>query len=106
MTFLQARQNKGICVKRKINQQLLFISTLAAAITLLLMAAVFYHIFQTQVMEDLRLLAHVLAQSSIVEQADEESVRITVISPEGQVVYDSNAQTDAMDNHAARPEVR
>lgn len=106
MTFLQARQNKGICVKKKINRQLLFISTLAAAITLLLMVAVFYHIFQTQVMEDLRLLAHVLAQSSIVEQADEDSVRITVISPEGQVVYDSNAQSDAMDNHAARPEVR
>lgn len=50
-------------MKKKINGQLIFISVLAVGITLLLMTAVFYRIFQIQVLEDLRLFAHALAQS-------------------------------------------
>lgn len=131
-------------MKKKINRQLIFISVLAVGITLLMMAAVFYRIFQIQVIEDLRLFTHALAQSGetelvmlsadrMEENAQEEvsgtvepekemsganvsetdkadrigdSVRITLISAAGQVLYDSNASTGGMDNHAERPEVR
>ena len=131
-------------MKKKINRQLIFISVLAVGITLLMMAAVFYRIFQIQVIEDLRLFTHALAQSGetevvmlsadrMEEKAQEEvsgtveaekemseanvseadkadgigdSVRITLISAAGQVLYDSNASTGGMDNHAERPEVR
>lgn len=34
-----------------------------------------------------------------------EGTRVTLISPEGQVVYDTESQPDDMDNHGTRPEI-
>ncbi|MDE6883374.1 MAG: hypothetical protein K2P48_09695, partial [Lachnospiraceae bacterium] len=48
-------------MKRKINRQLMFLSSMAIVITLLLMAVVFYRLFQAQVMEDLGIYAQALA---------------------------------------------
>lgn len=109
-------------MKKKINRQLMFISAMAVVVTLLSMAAVFYHIFQRQVLDDLRMYARMLSGNGRTVSADkieeelyagaggsdaaDEPVRITVISPEGTAVYDSNADVDRMDNHADRPEVR
>lgn len=104
-------------MKKKINRQLTFISTMAIMITLLLTAMVFYRIFQAQVMEDLKIYAYALAdgRTDALEENDygyidryhhgEENVRATVITPEGNVLYDSNADIGGMDNHAGRPEV-
>ena len=104
-------------MKKKINRQLMFISTMAITITLLLMVVVFHRIFRVQVMEDLRIYAYALAdgrpdtsEENNYEYIDryhhgEESVRATVITPEGEVLYESNADIDSMDNHAGRPEV-
>lgn len=109
-------------MKKKINRQLMFISTMAVVVTLLSMAAVFYHIFQAQVLDDLRVYARMLSadgQTVLTDKTEEdpyayaggddnadEPVRITVIDPTGAVVYDSNADVERMDNHADRPEVR
>ncbi len=150
-------------MKRKINRQLMFLSTMAIVITLLLMAVVFYRLFQAQVMEDLKIYAYALADGGAPDEdrpvdpaamntgvsddaavamdtgvsddrvkvdaeadaADgisdagtvksyayidryshgKENVRATVITPEGAVLYDSNADIGGMDNHAGRPEV-
>ncbi len=139
-------------MKKKINRQLMFLSSMAIVITLLLMAVVFYRLFQAQVMEDLRIYAQALADGGTMAAdemqgvisdmaADEipdgisdmaadympdagsdaaavkdyayidryshgkENVRATVITPEGAVLYDSNADIGGMDNHAGRPEV-
>ena len=127
-------------MKKKINRQLMFLSSMAIVITLLLMAVVFYRLFQAQVMEDLRIYAQALAdggtmaademQGAISDMAADdrpdagsdavavkdyayidryshgkENVRATVITPEGAVLYDSNADIGGMDNHAGRPEV-
>lgn len=119
-------------MKKKINRQLMALSTLAIVITLLLMAVVFYRLFQAQVMEDLKIYAYALADGGTDQetQAGEtvpaadgnaaaadryayidryshgrENVRATVITPEGRVLYDSNADIGGMDNHAGRPEV-
>lgn len=104
-------------MKKKINRQLMIISSMAIAITLLLMAVVFHRIFQAQVMEDLKIYAYTLADSrpETAESGDygyidryhrgEENVRATVITPKGEVLYDSNADIGGMDNHAGRPEV-
>lgn len=109
-------------MKKKINRQLMFISTMAVVVTLLSMAAVFYHIFQAQVLDDLRVYARMLSADGQTVLTDKtegdpyayaggddnagEPVRITVIDPTGAVVYDSNADVERMDNHADRPEVR
>lgn len=114
-------------MKKKINRQLMFLSTMAIVITLLLMAVVFYRLFQTQVMEDLRIYAYALADGGTDADTDDgktangiagksyayidryshgrENVRATVITPKGEVLYDSNADIGGMDNHAGRPEV-
>lgn len=97
----------------------MLLSSMAVVITLLLMAAVFYHIFQGQVMDDLRLYAYALTQGGEPDKETDsgydygyrydganEYVRMTVISPEGSVLYDSNANIGSMDNHAERPEVQ
>lgn len=105
-------------MKKKINLYLMLLSSLAVVITLFLMAAVFYHIFQKQVMDDLRLYAYAMAQSIGEEGAAgsydyrghdvgiDGKVRSTVIGPAGEVLYDSNADVVSMDNHAGRPEVQ
>ncbi len=106
-------------MKKRINQQLMFISSMAVIITLLLMTGVFYHIFRGQIMDDLRLYAHAVAgsiEAEITQENDyryrqqgkkiDENVRATIISPEGAVLYDSNANVGSMDNHAERPEVQ
>ena len=109
-------------MKKKINRQFMFLSSLAAAVTLLCMAVVFYHIFRAQILDDLRLYASMLSAGGREISAETmkeslsgltgadggagEPVRITVIDSAGTVVYDSGADADRMDNHADRPEVR
>lgn len=96
----------------------MFTSSMAVVITFLLMGAVFYHIFQGQVMEDLRLYAYALAAGFAAEgggdyesagaghDAGDMNVRSTVISPRGEVIYDSSVNVGGLDNHAGRPEVQ
>lgn len=100
-------------MKKKINRQLMLISSLAVVITLLLMTAVFYRILQAQVIEDLKVYANMLAQSDILDRLQDDSadlskdnMRITVIRADGSVLYDSDADVETMDNHLERPEVK
>lgn len=100
-------------MKKKINRQLMIIAALAVTGMLFLMTIGFYRIFQSQVMEDLKTYADVLSQSDIIQQPEvknydfeKDNVRTTVVTPEGQVIYDSNADVGEMDNHAQRPEIK
>lgn len=100
-------------MKKKINKQLMLISSMAVVITVLLMAAVFYRILQAQVIEDLKVYAYMLAQGGIPDgiktdrnRFNKESMRITVIGSDGSVLYESDADVTAMDNHLERPEVQ
>ncbi|MDD6812043.1 MAG: ATP-binding protein [Lachnospiraceae bacterium] len=99
-------------MKKKINRQLLMISFVAVIVTLILVVGVFYRLFQRQVIADLKTYAHVLADienqqegRQLIYNSSVEEVRITMISPDGKVVYDSDVAAEEMDNHAKRPEV-
>lgn len=102
-------------MKRKINRQLVFISLLAVVLTFLLMSVVFNHILQIQVMDDLKTYARMLISRGIEENNaggvyentsyDGGKVRISVIAADGNVLNDSEADIDDMDNHTKRPEV-
>ncbi len=98
-------------MKKKINRQLLLISSMAVIVTLILVLTVFYRLFQEQIFADLSTCAHVLAaiENEQGEQAvygsSLEDVRITIITADGTVSYDNNAAVEIMDNHAERPEV-
>ncbi len=100
-------------MKKKINRQLMIIAALAVIGMLFFMSVGFYRIFQSQVMEDLKNYADVLSKSDILQEPEvkrydfeKDNVRTTVVTPEGQVIYDSNANVGEMDNHAGRPEIK
>lgn len=96
-------------MKKKINRQLMSITAIAILSTLFLVCAVFYDLFQKQVLEDLNLYAHVLAaQEKEMQQGTENistKVRITLIDTDGTVLYDNAADKTMMDNHNKRPEI-
>lgn len=99
-------------MKRKINVQVIGITFIAIMVTMVFMLAVFYNVFQKQVMEDLRLEAEVLKNSDIFADDKEmkadfrvADLRITWIDANGEVLFDNDANIGAMNNHASRPEV-
>jgi two-component system phosphate regulon sensor histidine kinase PhoR len=82
-----------------------------AAISLCVIA--FRGAFQAQIWEDLQTTSEILlstdAAMDYVEQdydPEIDNLRITVIKPDGTVIYDSNADIGNMDNHGERPEVK
>lgn len=99
-------------MKKKINFQLMAIATVAIFATMLLISAVFYELYQNQIMEDLKTYAKLLESSAVMDDiqegdyaSGEAHVRLTVIGEDGTVYYDNEADNLAMDNHSNRPEV-
>ncbi|MCH4193054.1 MAG: ATP-binding protein [Butyrivibrio sp.] len=99
-------------MKRKINIQFILLTVLAIAATVLILTGVFYEAFQKEVMGNLQTSARVLEGTSVFDDVDHISydsnnrnLRITLISRDGTVVYDNEANVIDMDNHGNRPEV-
>ena len=101
-------------VKKKIHIQFISIAILAVTATLFLCVGAFYELFQKQVLDDLRTYADLLRGVSMgepekwdeyVSVINKDNLRVTLISAEGTVEYDSAADYASMENHRERPEV-
>lgn len=93
-------------MKRKINAQLTGIATVSIFLTLLLVAAVFYHLFRRQIFDDLRIYTRILSHAGFdMESYEERDPRVTLIAPDGTVLYDSDVRAEEMENHKNRSEV-
>ena len=99
-------------MKRKINIQFILLTVLAIAATVLILTGVFYEAFQKEVMGNLQTSARVLEGTSVFDDvnhisydSNNRNLRITLISRDGTVVYDNEANVIDMDNHGNRPEV-
>ncbi len=102
-------------MKKKINRYMMLLSSVAVALTLVILSVIFYRVFAGQVMSDLSLtcgmLSDVYDASGEMEEAVEAagkgnpSVRLTLIDGDGTVLYDSDADPASMENHLSRSEV-
>lgn len=97
-------------MKQKINLRLIAISVLAVFITVVSVTIVYYELFQEQVKKDLKTEAKILSAVGISDMteniaiAGNKDLRITWISPNGDVLFDNDA--DNLGNHLNRPEVQ
>ena len=90
-----------------------FVAMLAAAIvaTTIIMTLLTYNMFEDRVIDDLKLDARVVAALLESGKGPEalfemnEALRVTLISPEGLVIYDNRADVSQMENHAQRQEI-
>lgn len=99
-------------MKKKINKMLVLIAALAILFTVILITFVYYDLFQKQMVEDLRGY-HFIAQSCENQEQLEKmgqrmmlsNVRMTIVSMDGNVIYDNEADQSIMVNHGGRPEI-
>lgn len=99
-------------MKKKINIQLMTIAVIAIFTTMFLVAACCYDLFHRQILDDLKTYAHLLkdtkALTDIIDRhydPNKDDLRITVISAEGNVIYENYADAENMNNHGSRPEI-
>ncbi|MGN0298428.1 MAG: ATP-binding protein [Lachnospiraceae bacterium] len=103
-------------MKKKIQKQLLVLAAVAILFTVVSLVFVFYHQFQRQMLWDLRSCADIIEgvldavpaeeKSSLLESMGQDSIRITWIDKDGNVLFDNEADVGTMADHSTRPEVR
>ena len=97
-------------MRRKILTYFVYIILAATAASTVMMGLLSYNMFEEQVLGSLHYDAQALA--ALVEQGGAERlpeldsrIRVTLISADGTVTYDSEANPESMGSHAQRPEV-
>ena len=100
-------------MKKKINLQFMFISAVGILLTFCLSTVIFYELFKSEVVDELKTYADVIKETQSYDQIlqgeydpDVDDLRITMIKKDGKVFYDSFADAKKMENHANRQEVR
>ena len=99
-------------MKRRIHIELLVTSGLAILLTLTFAMFVFYGLFRYQIIRDLEADARVMKNMGVFDDISRmaekngsissEDLRITVVSPGGDVLFDSSADAAVMENHEDR----
>lgn len=91
---------------------LILIATVTILLTMVLITVVYYDLFRRQVLDDLKSYGALLKSCSSLEEIEENGapagseLRLTLISSDGQVLYDNEADSVAMGNHSSRPEIQ
>ena len=91
----------------------MFISAVGILLTFCLSTVIFYELFKSEVVDELKTYADVIKETRAYEQIPQgnynpsvDDLRITIIKKNGKVFYDSFADVNKMENHANRQEVR
>ncbi len=100
-------------LKGKINIRFILLTLIAIGITMVLSVMVFYELFKKEIMKELVTYTHILSSKESLSELDTigdrltagDGLRITVISSDGQAVYDNMADIAGMENHVNRPEI-
>lgn len=107
------KEKKPESMKKKLGAYLLLTGFLTLAATLVITVLVFHHMYREQILDDMRTYAELFGEmifsgEELPKHADfyEENLRVTAISPEGEVLFDNQTGAEAIGNHADRPEVQ
>ncbi|MDO5519234.1 MAG: ATP-binding protein [bacterium] len=99
-------------MKKKINFRFLAVVAVAIIITVTMSTIVFYELFKKEVMQDLKTYVRVLVTADIYDEfktydfnENLDELRVTIISQDGIVEFDTNVDIGGLDNHSGRPEV-
>ncbi len=99
-------------MKRKINLQFWWIAGVSSLLTATLITVIFFQVFKQEIFEDLKTYACLLGNSGVLEHREQldylekfNELRVTVIAPNGTVIFDNYAEKEQLDNHADRMEV-
>ena len=99
-------------MKKKINHKFMLISALAIIVIAVCSMILFYDILKKQIFDDLKANAHVISMMNperlpeeINYNLEEDGLRITLVDPDGSVIYDSMEDATRMENHKERPEI-
>lgn len=99
-------------MKRKINFYLYLIGGISILLTTVFTTLIYYGLFEQQVRMDLRNYGQLLAQNYTLSNHNDsfnevktQGLRITLIKPDGKVIFESDADATHMDNHSNRPEI-
>lgn len=100
-------------MKEKLSFSLFYVGLLAALVAMLLTAGAFRSSISDQAVLDLKRQGTVVANAyGMVDSVEQlklfttPSLRVTLISPEGKVLFESEVEKSEMDSHLSRPEVR
>lgn len=100
-------------MKKKLYIVLVEIATLAILSTLICVSLLFYFGFEKQVLSDLELTTQTYSLMSLDEIQKMENndyltknIRVSIVTPNGKVIYDNNANIGEMDNHLDREEIK
>ena len=99
-------------MKKKINTKFMLIAAIAIVVTAVSSILLFYRILETQIYDDLKANAHIIAMAKPGVFAGEaaydlkqDGIRMTYISGDGSVLFDSVEEASSMENHKDRTEV-
>ena len=96
----------------RIFRNILLTAVLALLLSSALLVGTLYNVYEARISTELRMEAEYIVRALDMTQDDlgyfadlSSTNRVTLIAPDGSVLYDSNADETHMDNHAQRPEV-
>ncbi|MBQ7849372.1 MAG: histidine kinase, partial [Clostridia bacterium] len=97
---------------RRIFRNILLTAVLALLLTSALLVGALYNVYEARISTELRTEADYIVRALDMTQDDlsyfsalKPTSRVTLIAPDGAVLYDSDADEARMDSHAQRPEV-
>ena len=99
-------------MSKKIYRNILFTALVVLLSSMVFIFGGFYHYFDEKQAENLRDELEMAAAgverygTEYLEQTDFASSRVTLVSPDGEVQYDTAADAKTMENHGQREEIR
>ena len=102
-------------MKQKIHREFALVALATIFLTTILITAVFYGCFQREIMEELGTCTRMLRSIGVSEALEEpggaydslklQGLRVSLISSNGDVLYDNGVSVGGLDNHKDRPEI-